>query len=244
MMERNLLILGASSDLAIALIPKISKNFQMIFSHYNQSKDKLCELQKSVHCQMELLQADFTSENETKRFVDKISEFQANITHILHCPSARPQNKHFPKLVWEDYSAMLDTQMRSLYYAAIRFVPQMAKHRYGKVVTVLSSATVGSPPAYMNAYITAKYAQLGFIKSLAAEYASKSIQINAVSPSMTETKFLQGMPDLLVEQNAESHPLKRNAAVEDIIPVIEFLLSEQNTFITGQNLLVSGGSVI
>lgn len=244
MMEHNLLILGASSDLAIALIPKISKSFQTIFAHYNQSADELRKLQQSISCQMDLLQADFTSESETKQFVDKVAQSQASITHILHCPSARPRNEHFRKLAWEAYSVMLNTQLRSLYYAANRFIPQMAKQRYGKVVAVLSSCTVGSPPSYLNAYITAKYAQLGLIKSLAAEYAGKSVQINAVSPSMIETKFLRDMPNLVLEQNSSRHPLKRNAAVEDIIPAIEFLLSDQNSFITGQNLLVSGGSVI
>lgn len=243
-MERNLLILGASSDLATALIPRIAENFQTIFSHYHQSVDKLKELQDSVPCQMELLQADFTSEAETKQLVEKVTEIGAHITHILHCPSARLVNKHFKKLSWDDYSMMLDTQMRSLYYAVKCFVPRMAKQKYGKVVTVLSSVTTGSPPAYMNAYITAKYAQLGFIKSLAIEYADKAVQINAVSPSMIETKFLRDMPHLVVEQNSANHPLKRNATVEDVIPAIEFLLSDESRFITGQNLLVSGGSVI
>lgn len=243
-MEHNLLILGGSSDLAVALIPKLAGNFQMIFAHYHQSADKLRELQKSVPCKMELLRADFTSEAETKQLVEKVAESGVYITHILHCPSARLVNKHFRKLTWDDYSVMLNTQMRSLYYAANRFVPKMAKYSFGKVVTVLSSVTSSSPPAYMNAYITAKYAQLGFIKSLAAEYADKAVQINAVSPSMIETKFLQDMPHLVAEQNSANHPLKRNATVEDVIPAIEFLLSDQSGFITGQNLLVSGGSVI
>lgn len=243
-MEHNLLILGASSDLATALIPRISGNFRTIFAHYNRSADKLKELQGSVSCQMELLQADFTSERETKQLVDQVAESQISVTHILHCPSARLRSERFRKLSWEDYSVMLDTQVRSLFYAANRLLPQMAKQRYGKIVTILSSVTVGSPPAYMNAYITAKFAQLGLIKSLAAEYAGRSVQINAVSPSMIETKFLRNIPNLMVEQNSNDHPLKRNAAVEDIIPVIEFLLSDRNSFITGQNLLVSGGSVI
>lgn len=243
-MEHNLLVLGASSDLATALLPKIAGDFRMIFAHYHQSLDRLRELQKSVPCQIELLQADFASEAETKRLVERVAESGAHITHILHCPSARFVNKHFRKLSWNEYSIMLDTQMRSLYYAASRFVPQMAAYKYGKVVTVLSSFTIGSPPAYANAYITAKYAQLGFIKSLAAEYAGKSVQINAVSPSMIETKFLRDMPHFVAEQNSANHPLKRNATVEDIIPAIEFLLSDQSSFITGQNLLISGGGVI
>lgn len=243
-MEHNLLILGASSDLATSLIPKIAGDFQTIFAHYHQSSDKLQGIKQTIPCHMELLQADFTSEAETMRLVEKVTESGVPITHILHCPSARVVNKRFRKIEWTDYTVMLNTQLRSLYYAANSFVPEMAKRQYGKLVSVLSSFTVGTPPAYTSAYITAKYAQLGFIKSLAAEYAGKSVQINAVSPSMIKTKFLRDMPHLVAEQNAINHPLKRNAIVEDVIPAIEFLLSDQSGFITGQNLLISGGSVI
>lgn len=243
-MEHNLLILGASSDLAVALISRIAGNYQTIFAHYYQSVDKLRELQLSVPCRMEMLQADFFSEEDTKRLVENVASSGVSITHILHCPSVRLEHKHFKRLNWKDYEAMLNTQLRSLYYAANCFVPRMAKGKYGKLVSVLSSVTAGSPPAYMNAYITAKYALLGFIKSLAAEYADKAVQINAVSPSMIETKFLRDVPHLVVEQNSANHPLKRNAAVEDIVPVIEFLLFDQSSFVTGQNILVSGGSVI
>lgn len=243
-MEHNLLILGASSDLATALIPRISGNFQTIFAHYHQSVDKLRELQISIPCRMELLQADFTSEKSTKCLIDEVALSGVEITHILHCPSAKVRNKHFRKMGWDDYTIMLETQLRSLYYATNCFIPKMAKQQYGKLVTILSSYTVGTPPAFASTYITAKYALLGFIRSLAAEYAGKSIQINAVSPSMIETKFLQDMPHLVAEQNSANHPLKRNATVEDVIPAIEFLLSDQSGFITGQNLLVSGGSVI
>ena len=239
-----MLILGASSDVATALIPRIAADFQVIFAHYHQSVDMLRELQTSVPCRMELFQADFTREAETKQLMEKIAESGISVTHILHCPSARPVNKRFRRMLWNDYSVMLDTQIRSLYYAANCFIPRMAKQQYGKLVAVLSSHVAGTPPAYASAYITAKYAQLGFIKSLAAEYAGKSVQINAVSPSMIETKFLRSMPHLVAEQSSANHPLKRNATVEDVIPAIEFLLSDQSGFITGQNLLVSGGSVI
>lgn len=59
----------------------------------------------------------------------------------------------------------------------------MVKKKYGKVVSSLSSYTTGTPPAFCNAYVSAKYAQLGFLKALAVEYVRKNIQINAVLPS-------------------------------------------------------------
>jgi 3-oxoacyl-[acyl-carrier protein] reductase len=61
---------------------------------------------------------------------------------------------------------------------------------------------------------------------------------------MIETKFLDNLPHITIAQSADNNPLKRNATVEDIVPIIQFLLSEKADYITGQNIVVSGGSVI
>lgn len=241
-MEHNLLILGASSDLAAALIPKIAANYQTIFAHYHSNKEALEQLRQTVPCELRLIQADFTDEQDIMHLADEVTA--KGITHILHCPSTRPENIRFKDLPWETYEQMLNTQLRSLYYVLRRILPDMAKKKYGKVVSVLTSYTTGTPPAFLNAYVTAKYAQLGFLKALAAEYAKKNVQINAVSPSMMETKFLDDLPELIVQKSAHEHPLGRNAGVEDVIPAIEFLLSDGSGFITGQNLLISGGESI
>lgn len=243
-MEHNLLILGASSDLAVALIPKIAANFQTIFAHYHRSKGALEQLRETAPCEIKLMQADFTDEQSTIHLVDEVSASGKAITHLLHCPSARVENARFKNLSWDIYEQMLHTQLRSLYYMLHRVLPDMAKKKYGKVVSVLTSDTIGTPSAFMNAYVTAKYAQLGFLKALAVEYAGKNIQINAVSPSMMETKFLDALPELVKQKNAQEHPRKRNTRVEDVVPAVEFLLSEGSDFITGQNLLVSGGESV
>lgn len=243
-MEHNILILGASSDLAVALIPRIAANYQTIFAHYHQSREKLEQLQRTVPCEIKLIQADFTDKQSTIHLADEVMSGGQPITHLLHCPSARVEAARFKNLSWEIYEQMLHTQLRSLYCVLHRILPEMAKRKYGKVVSVLTSDTVGTPSAFMNAYVTAKYAQLGFLKALAAEYARKNIQINAVSPGMMETKFLYALPELVKQKNAQEHPRGRNANVEDAVPALEFLLSEGSGFMTGQNLLVSGGEKI
>lgn len=242
-MERNLLILGASSDLALALIPQIASEFQTIFAHYHRSGAKLEHLRQTIPCEMELFQADFTNEQDTIQLMNEVVASGKSVTHILHCTSERIENIRFKSIPWDTYERMLYTQLRSLYYALQKILPYMAKKKYGKVVSVLTSCTVGTPPAFLNAYVTAKYAQLGFLKALAAEYAQKNIQINAVSPSMIGTKFLEDIPELVIQKTAQGHPLGRIAKVEDVVPAIMFLLSEGSGFITGENLLVSGGGM-
>ena len=118
----------------------------------------------------------------------------------------------------------------------------MAKRKMGKVVFMLSSYVLGTPPKALSHYTVTKYALLGLANSLAAEYASNNIQVNSVSPSMINTRFLQNINPRLVEFTAEGHPLKRNAVVDDIVPVLSLLLSSGSDYLTGVNIPITGGA--
>ncbi len=106
---------------------------------------------------------------------------------------------------------------------------------------MLSAYLLGVPPKFQSPYITVKYALLGLMRNLAAEYAAKGIMVNAVSPDMMETKFLSELPDLIKEQSAKNKPLGRNLFVEEVIPTMEYLLSSGSDVVTGQNIGVTGG---
>jgi 3-oxoacyl-[acyl-carrier protein] reductase len=111
-----------------------------------------------------------------------------------------------------------------------------------KVVFVLSSVTVGAPPKFMSMYTIVKHAQLGLVRALAAEYAATPLTINAVSPSMVETRFLDDIPGLAKEKAAQASPRGRIATTDDVVGAIAFLLAPASDFMTGVNLPVTGGS--
>ena len=106
---------------------------------------------------------------------------------------------------------------------------------------MLTAYTENTPPKFLSSYVTVKYALLGLVKALAVEYADKGIAVNGVSPEMISTKFLRNMPQWVVEKNAAANPSGRNLAVEDVVPAIKFLLSDEAGQITGQNLVITGG---
>jgi 3-oxoacyl-[acyl-carrier protein] reductase len=81
------------------------------------------------------------------------------------------------------------------------------------------------------------------MRNLAAEYADRGITVNGVSPDMVETKFLDDIPDLVIKQNAEKSPLKRNLTPKDVIPAIKYLLSDEAEAVTGTNMGITGGYV-
>lgn len=237
-LNKVLLVLGASSDMGLALLERIHPQFDSIIAHYHASSPKLDELKQCVGRKIVLIQADFASEDDTDRFISEIIDAP---THIVNCSAPKLRNERFNKIAWSRYQINFDIQIRSIVKVLAAFIPKMAKNKYGKIVMLVSSCTSGRAPRFMTDYVTVKYAALGLVNALASEYAEKHICINAVSPSMTETKFLEDIPDLIIEKNRELAPMGRLATTYDTISAVEYLLSDESSYVTGQNIVINGG---
>lgn len=242
-MEKVLLITGASSDVGMALAGSIAANYDAVMLHYSHMNSKLEVLAEELKAKTEvvLLEADFAREEEVDALIAKIRETGRTPNNIVHLPGVPAYNKQFHKEKWENFQLSIDVSLRSAVKILQDFMPAMAKEKYGRVVFMLTSYTQGIPPKFQSCYVTYKYALLGLMKALSAEYAAKGITVNGVSPEMMETKFLADIPELIVQQNAASSPLGRNVKIEEVIPVMEYMLSDAGAAITGQNIAISGG---
>ena len=241
MKDNILLIIGASSAVGISYIKRNHEKYKKIIAHYRSSVEELEALKGVIGEKLILLQADLSSKEETCKLAEEITLLEEMPTHVLHLPANKYANYKFRKIGWEVFQKDINVQLRSAVMILSRVLPAMKKKKYGKVVIMLSSCTQNAAPSYLSSYVSVKYALLGVVKALASEYAAQGICINGVSPSMMETKMLNEISALIVKQNAEKNPQKRNARVEDVCPVLEFLLSDESGFVTGQNILVSGG---
>jgi 3-oxoacyl-[acyl-carrier protein] reductase len=241
-MKNIYLLLGASSDLCCTFMQRhIWQSDDKIIAQYYRDCRKLEQLQKSIPANIELRQADFSDGASTQNFVDNLRQNKIIPTHILHVPAVPIENMRFTEIDWRDTEKQLNVQCRSLWLILQTVIKGMAKAGTGKIIIGLSSYSINVPPKFLAGYITVKYALMGMGKALATEYAPKGIQINMVSPSMMETKFLANVYDGVVKQTAAANPLKRNARPEDVAGLIEYLFSNNNTFITGVNFPVTGG---
>ena len=123
----------------------------------------------------------------------------------------------------------------------------------GSAIVNLSSVTgpmVADPGEV--AYATSKSAVLGFTKSLAAELAPKNIRVNAIMPGYVHTPLVDSMavdsnpdnPDSVIEGIANAIPLKRLANPKEIGELAAFLASDEASYITGQGIVIDGGSTL
>ncbi|MEC7523099.1 MAG: 3-oxoacyl-[acyl-carrier-protein] reductase [Myxococcota bacterium] len=124
--------------------------------------------------------------------------------------------------------------------AAIRL---MMRKRYGRVIN-LTSVVGEAGNAGQAVYSASKAGIIGLTKTLAREYASRGVTVNAVAPGFIETDMTASLPDKVKEDAIAQTPLGRMGSPEDIAHAVLYLASEEAGFITGHVLRVNGGMQI
>lgn len=244
--EKTIFIVGASSDIGIGYIKHLDKEMSsktLIIAHCGQSIDKLENLQtKLSYIKMEIIQCDLESPKLVIDMISCIKEKYGCPTHILHLAANKFEYMRISKLDWSNISNDMEIQVHSIAEIFKAFLPLMSKKRYGRCVVMLSEYTLGKPPKFMINYNIVKSALQGLMQSAAAEYGGNNVCINGISPSMIETSFLSNLDPRQIELNAQNNVMKRNAMVDEVVCGIDFLMSDNASYVNGINLNMSGGN--
>jgi 3-oxoacyl-[acyl-carrier protein] reductase len=140
----------------------------------------------------------------------------------------------------EDVDRMLAVNLKGALNVAKAAMKPMMKARFGRIVFVSSVVgEMGNPG--QAAYSATKAALLGLTKTLAKEYASRGVTVNAVTPGFIETDMTASLPATVREQMVKATPLARIGTPDDVAAATLYLSSAEGGFVTGQVLRVNGG---
>jgi acetoacetyl-CoA reductase len=146
----------------------------------------------------------------------------------------------FRKMSAEDWNAVIDTNLNSLFYVTKQVIDGMVEKGWGRVISISSINGQKGQFGQVN-YSAAKAGIYGFTMALAQEVASKGVTINVVSPGYIATEMVKAMRQDVLDKIINTIPVKRLGTPEEIASMVAWIASDDSGFATGADFSVNGG---
>jgi len=189
---------------------------------------------------------DVTSEKSTQEMARKVIERFGRIDILVNNAAlfANLVKKPFWEIPAEEWDAVMAVNLKGPFLCAKAVYPQMKKQGKGKIINVSSGTFYKGLPLFLH-YVVSKGGNVALSRSMAREVGNAGICVNTIAPGYTETEYLKGHPQdpaEVIKVGIASRCFKRHETPEDLTGTILFLASDDSDFITGQTIIVDGGS--
>jgi 3-oxoacyl-[acyl-carrier protein] reductase len=187
--------------------------------------------------------ADVTDHDAVSSMVSAVESDFGRVDVIVH--GATPELASIPvtEMKYADIERFTRTYLGGALSLASCAVPGMRGRGFGRLIFLGTSSLFGAPPAGYGAYVAAKSALFGLVKSLAVELGPYGITSNMVSPGLTPTDLTRGTSARTKELIARGVPVRRMTTVDDTANLVYFLADENAGYMNGMNLPLTGGPV-
>lgn len=241
------IITGASRGIGAATALELATNGYQVIINY---KDSRKEAESVLNQILESGGKGYLYKTDVKNYddVEKMVQFAKNkfgrIDAVINNATNKIISQTFEQIKWEDIQEHLDVQIKGVFNTCKAVIPIMISQKTGKIINIGSISSDNVPPLKWYSYVIAKSALASFTKSLAHEYGPKGLNINCVSPGMTETALIADIPEKVKLVTEMQIPLRRLAKPQDIANVIAFLVSDAASYLTGETIRVCGGHIM
>jgi 3-oxoacyl-[acyl-carrier protein] reductase len=183
-------------------------------------------------------QVDFLDEDSTNKFINFLKKQQIN---ILVNNAGINKISEFSSIDIDDFDRILRINLRAPFQICQAVIPYMEKIKWGRIVN-LTSVFGNISKEYRAAYSSSKFGLDGMTLALAAEVSEKGILANSVGPGIIDTDMTRDvLGDSGIAKLKGQIPMKRLGQVSEIASLVSWLVSNENTYMTGQNLMIDGG---
>jgi acetoacetyl-CoA reductase len=178
--------------------------------------------------------------DSTKAAFDKVKADLGPVSVLVN-NAGITKDGMFRKMTLENWQAVIDTNLNSLFYVTKQVVDDMAEQGWGRIINI-SSVNGQKGQAGQTNYSTAKAGMHGFTMALAQEMANKGVTVNTVSPGYIATDMVRAIREDVLEKIIATIPVKRLGLPEEIASIVGWLASDSAGFTTGANFPCNGGN--
>lgn len=239
------LVTGASRGIGRAIALKLAAAGATVVVNYAGNVKAAEEVRQMIEengGKSMLVQADVANADAVEDMVNAVMDAYGKID-ILVNNAGITRDTLLVRMKEDDWDAVINTNLKSIYYASKAVAKGMMKQRSGRIVNMTSVVGLTGNASQTN-YAAAKAGAIGFSKSLAKELATRGVTVNLVAPGFIDTDMTAVLPDKVKEEMLKSIPMAKAGQPEDIANAVLFLVSDQASYITGQTLQVNGGMVM
>lgn len=240
-MSKIALVTGASRGIGRAIALQLARQGLLVVGTATSpaGADAISQALKEIGGEGYGVVLDVTNASQVQAVVDEIGK-RLGSPLVLVNNAGITRDELLLRMKEEDWAAILETNLTSVYRLCKSCLRGMMKARWGRIVNISSVVGATGNPGQTN-YAAAKAGMIGFTKSLAREVASRGITVNAVAPGFIVTDMTSALPESQRQALLSAIPLGRLGEVEEVAYAVAFLCSDQAAYITGETLHVNGG---
>ena len=239
-MSKTVLVTGSSRGIGREIAIYLAKNGFDIVLHCNKNIQKAEELLKAIQTlgrQGRILQFNISNREECKTILTKDIEDNGCYFGVVLNAGISKDNV-FPAMEDSEWDDVLNTNLGGFYNVLRPIVMPMISSRIrGRIVTMSSISGLSGNKGQVN-YSASKAGIIGATKALALELAKRGITVNCVAPGVIESDMTKDLP---AEDLKKMIPMKRFGTTKEVASLVNYLMSEDASYITGQVISVNGG---
>lgn len=234
---KEILITGSSRGIGKATAKLLAKQGYKIVLHCNKNIDKAKSVQKEIGENSRILQFDISNREQTTEILtNDIAKNGVYFGLVLNAGITK--DNVFPAMEDDEWDSVINTNLNGFYNIVKPLIlPMIQSRQKSRIVTLSSVSGLSGNRGQVN-YSASKAGIIGATKALSLEVAKRGITVNCVAPGVIESDMTEDLPK---DKVLDMIPMKRFGTAEEVANVIEFLISEKASYITGQVISVNGG---
>lgn len=194
------------------------------------------------------LKVDVTSPESTQRMAQAAVEAFGHVDVLVNNAGlfANLALKPFEQIDSAEWDRVMAVNVRGVFECCKAVVPEMRRRQYGKIINIASGTVFKGTPMMLH-YVSSKGAVVAFSRALARELGDAGIRVNTLAPGLTASDNVLRNPawqGAISANNIASRAIKREATPADMSGTLIYLCSPESDFVTGQVIVIDGGSVM